>query len=80
VRLGEIQRSLAAIAATVVDPGMAVEVLALFDPVWEALVPRELVSLLQLLIERIDYDPKEVTITFRPAALASLGAEQRCAT
>jgi hypothetical protein len=29
---------------------------------WEALVPRERVSLLQLLIERIDYDPKEVGI------------------
>jgi hypothetical protein len=65
--------------ATVVDPDLAAQALALFDPVWEALVPRERVSLLQLLIERIDYDPKGVAITFRPAGLASLGAEQRSA-
>jgi site-specific DNA recombinase len=79
VRLGEIHGSLAAIDAAVVDPGQAAQGLAMFDPVWEALVPRERVSLLQLLIERIDYDPNAVSITFRAAGLASLGAEQRSA-
>jgi hypothetical protein len=39
--------------------------------------PREQASLLQLLIERVDYDgaAKEVAITFRPAGLASLCAD-----
>jgi site-specific DNA recombinase len=47
--------------------------------VWDALVPREQANLLQLLIERVDYDgvAKEVAITFRPAGTASLAAEER---
>jgi len=64
-----------------VDPDAAARALAQFDPVWDALVPREQANLLQLLVERIDYDgaAKECSITFRPAGLASLGGEQRSA-
>ena len=78
-RLGEIQRTLAGIDDAIVDPGDAAGALAAFDPVWDALVPRERVSLLQLLIERVDYDgaAKECSITFRPAGLASLGADAK---
>jgi hypothetical protein len=39
-------------------------------------VPREQASLLQLLIERVDYDPKEVAITFRPTGIASRWASR----
>lgn len=55
--------------------------LAQFDPVWEALVPREQANLLQLLIERVDYDgvAKEVAITFRPSGIDSLAGQQRSA-
>src|SRR3954470_11828788 len=55
--------------------------LAQFDPVWDALVPREQTSLLQLLIERVDYDgvAKEVAITFRPAGVASMAEERSAA-
>ena len=78
-RLGEIQRTIAGIDSGIVDPGEAAWALAAFDPVWDALVPRERVSLLQLLIERVDYDgaAKECAITFRPAGLASLGADAK---
>ncbi len=78
-RLSEIQRALAAIEGTDIEPSEAAKALAQFDPVWDALVPREQASLLQLLIERVDYDPKEVAITFRPTGLASLAGEQRSA-
>jgi hypothetical protein len=62
-------------------PSRPPQALAQFDPVWEALVPRERASVLQLLIERVDYDAKggEVVITFRPAGLAALGPQQRAA-
>jgi site-specific DNA recombinase len=75
-RLVELQRTLAGMG-TEVDPDDAARALAAFDPVWDALVPREQASLLQLLLERVDYDgaAKEVAITFRPAGLASLGAD-----
>jgi site-specific DNA recombinase len=80
VRLGEIQRGLAGMQVEV-DPDEAAKALAAFDPVWDALVPREQASLLQLLIESVDYDgqAKEVAITFRPAGIASLGNEHRSA-
>jgi hypothetical protein len=74
-RLGEIQRSLTAIESSIVDPIEAAHALAAFDPVWDALVPREQANLLQLLVERVHYDSKEVAITFRPAGLASLGVD-----
>jgi len=80
-RLGEIQRTLAGIDSGIVEPEEAARALAAFDPVWDALVPRERVSLLQLLIERVEYDgaAKECSITFRAAGLASLGGEHRSA-
>jgi hypothetical protein len=77
---GEIQRGLVGRQAEV-DPDQAAKALAACDPVWDALVPREQANLLQLLIERVDYDGqvKEVAITFRPSGLASLAGEQRSA-
>ncbi len=61
------------------DPRQAAQSVAQFDPVWDALVPREQAALLQLLIERVDYDggAKEVAITFRADGIASLVAEER---
>jgi len=80
-RLSEIQGAIAAIDHAVVDPEDVAAALAQFDPVWDALVPREQTNLLQLLIERVDYDgvAKEVAITFRPDGVRSLGTEQRSA-
>lgn len=80
-RLGEVQAKIAAIDRGHIDPEDAAHALAQFDPVWEALVPRERASVLQLLVERVDYDGKsgELAITFRPAGLASLAPEKRAA-
>ncbi len=79
-RLGEIAQAIAAIDRTAIDPEDVAKALGQFDPVWDALVPREQPSLLQLLIERVDYDgvAKEVAITFRADGVASL-TEQRSA-
>ena len=81
VRLTEIQGAIAAIDRSVIDPDDVALALAQFDPVWDALVPREQASLLQLLIERVEYDGQvdEVAITFRPAGIASLASERRSA-
>jgi site-specific DNA recombinase len=48
--------------------------LAEFDPIWESLSPREQGRLLQLLIERVDYDGQEglLSLTFHATGLASL--------
>lgn len=48
--------------------------MASFDPIWEALTPREQARVLQLLIRRIEYDGEKgsVSITFRPDGIKAL--------
>ena len=79
VRLADVQGKLAAIDRGHIDPELAAQALAQFDPVWEALLPRERANVLQLLIERVDYDGQggELSIAFRPAGMGSLGTDTR---
>ena len=69
-RLAELDAALAAIARAALGSNDVATALAQFDPVWEALRAREQAELLQLLIERVDYDGVGggVTICFRGAA------------
>ena len=48
-----------------------------FDPVWEALTPREQTRLVQLLVERVDFDGAKgkVSITFHANGIKNLAAE-----
>ena len=52
--------------------------LSTFDPVWNALAPREQARIVQLLVERVDYDGAAgtIAITFHPAGLKALAAER----
>ncbi len=86
MRAGQIESRLTEIQGAAIDRGVIDQedvaiALGQFDPVRDALVPREQANLLQLLIERLDYDgvAKEVAITFRPVGISSLAAEERSA-
>jgi site-specific DNA recombinase len=59
------------------DEEQASEALRLFDPVWESLAPREQARILQLLVERIDYDGQKgnLAIRFHPTAIRALTDE-----
>jgi site-specific DNA recombinase len=52
-------------------------VLARFDPVWETLSPREQGRVIELLVERVQYDgvKGKVSIAFHPAGIKTLAAE-----
>ena len=81
-RLTEIHEALLAIEGATVSPDEVARALEMFDPVWEALVPKEQANLLALLVERIDYDGQggAVAITFRPTGIANLArGEERSA-
>ena len=56
------------------DVGLA---LADFNPLWETLSPREQARIVQLLVERVDYDgaAQTVSITFHPTGIQTLAAE-----
>jgi len=51
--------------------------LSAFDPVWGTLTPREQARVVQLLVERVDYDGSQgkVAITFHPTGIQTLADE-----
>jgi site-specific DNA recombinase len=73
-RLAATGRELGALAGQRLDDGLAVAALAEFEPVWAALTPREQERLLRLLIQRIEFDGEQVSITFQPAGIQALAA------
>ena len=47
------------------------QALSVFDPVWDSLTPREQARIVQLLVERVDYDgtQNQLSITFHPSGI-----------
>jgi site-specific DNA recombinase len=76
-RHADIQEQLVALEGEVVDEHEIALALSSFDPVWEALTPREHARIVELLIERVDYNGTtgKVAITFQPAGIRTLAAE-----
>lgn len=68
---------LAALESQVIDEGDLLQALASFDPIWDALFPREKARILHLLIERVAYDVQagEVEISFRPGGVRMLARD-----
>jgi len=60
-----------------VDEREVARALALFDPVWETLSPREQARVIRLLVQRVDYDGERqtVSVTFHPAGVKTLADE-----
>ena len=73
-RLSELSDERERLQRDLIDEAAAASALGAFDPVWETLSPREQARLLQLLIERIDYDGREgaISITFHPSGIKAL--------
>ena len=94
-RLGEVDEEIGTIAGRVdearhelvasrlhsLDEDDLKAALASFDPIWDELFPRERARMLSLLIERITYTRAtgDVSITFRPSGVASLGRSRETA-
>jgi site-specific DNA recombinase len=78
-RATDVREELIALGRELVDEKEAVRALALFDPVWDALSPREQVRVMQLLVEQVDYDGAKgtVSITFHPTGIRSLVEEMK---
>jgi len=78
-RATQVREELIALGRELIDEKDAARALALFDPVWESLSPREQVRVMQLLVERVDYDGEKgtVSVTFHPAGMEALADEAR---
>ena len=51
------------------------QALGLFDPIWDALLPRERIRILHLLLDKVDYRDGKLGITFRPTGIRTLASE-----
>ena len=61
------------------DPDDLKTALGLFDPVWDVLYPAEQARIIELLIERIEYDGStgKLAVTFHRAGIKALAQEVR---
>jgi site-specific DNA recombinase len=73
-RLTELRDERVRLNHELIDDTEAAKAMAAFDPLWETLNFREQARLLQLLIERIEYDGREgtISITFLPSGIRAL--------
>src|SRR5262249_22893500 len=76
-RLTEVKEQIAGYERERLTEDDVEKALATFDPVWEALTPREQIRIVQLLVERVDYDGArgKIAITFHATGIKTLAAE-----
>jgi site-specific DNA recombinase len=76
-RTGRVREEAAAIRRRRIDDDEVALALSVFDPVWESLTPAEQARVVQLLVQRVDYDGArgKVSITFQPAGIKTLADE-----
>lgn len=72
-----VRERIVVLSREIVDQREVENALALFDPVWETLTPREQARVIQLLVERVDYDGRRNTlaITFRANGIKTLARQ-----
>src|SRR5690606_11460203 len=73
-RATHIHEQVVSLSRDIVDQREVARAMAAFDPVWDSLAPREQVRVVQLLVERVDYDGAtgNVAITFHPSGIKNL--------
>ncbi len=75
-RLREVLAELGAMEAATVDEEDLRQALGLFDPVWDALLPRERIRILHLLLEHVDYRDGKLGLSFRLTGIKILAADR----
>ena len=76
-RATEVREQIHAISAKSVNHQEVAAALARFDPVWNSLTPREQARVVELLVERVDYDGArgKVAVTFHPNGIREFGKQ-----
>jgi site-specific DNA recombinase len=76
-RATEVREQVIALSRTIVDDQEVAKAMSVFDPVWDSLTAREQTRVVQLLVERVDYNGAtgKVSITFHPSGIKTLADE-----
>jgi len=80
-RLTEIAEELAVLQTAAVDKRDLARALEMFGEVWACLFPREQERVIQLLVERVEFDAARETlgVTFKPTGIRALAEEVQVA-
>jgi site-specific DNA recombinase len=76
-RLSDLRRQHSSLQQQEIDTEDLTQAIGQFDPIWDALLPRERVRIVRLLIQQVDFDGGTGTmgITFQPSGIKALVAE-----
>ncbi len=76
-RATEVREQVLALSRDLLDQREVAKAMSIFDPVWDSLTSREQTRVVQLLVERVDYDGAngKVSITFHPIGIQTLADE-----
>ena len=76
-RVGKVRGQIKEVTDQLIPEEEATKALAAFDPVWETLTPNEQARVIELLVERVDYDGRDgkVTVAFHPTGIKALADE-----
>ncbi len=76
-RMTQVREELMGLQRDLLDEREVARALSAFDPAWEMLAPREQARVIRLLVQRVDYDGGQgtVSVTFHPAGIKMLSRE-----
>jgi site-specific DNA recombinase len=76
-RVKQVRDQIKSVTSKLVGEEEAARALSAFDPVWGSLTPREQGRVIDLLVERVEYDGRAgtVAVTFRPTGIKALADE-----
>ena len=77
-RLSAIRDELAALSGNTINKDDITAALGQFTPIWEVIHPSERIRLVQLLVERVEYDARQdaIQIAFRASGMKGLVQDQ----
>jgi site-specific DNA recombinase len=77
LRVGKVRQQIQEITEQLIPEEEATQALSAFDPVWETLTPNEQARVIELLVEKVEYDGRDgkVTVTFHPTGIKALADE-----
>ena len=76
-RVSKVREQIKSVTEQLIPEAEATKALAAFDPIWETLSPNEQARVIELLVERVDYDGRDgkVTVAFHPTGTKALADE-----
>jgi site-specific DNA recombinase len=76
-QVGKVREQIKCVTDQLIPEEEATKALSTFDPIWETLTPNEQARVIELLVEKVEYDGRDgkVTVAFHPTGIKALAEE-----